>query len=162
MAGIKIVTDSSSDIPLSVAHELGIEIVPLQIVVGNQSYRAGLDITADQFYQAMQENRAQIAVQPPPMTTFEQLYRRLTLEYDHIFSIHLSSRLVPGYRVAQQARSRLPASSSRVEIIDSKLISMALGMVVIHAARQARRRNPDRSCAVDQPADPALPSGLLR
>lgn len=138
MASIKIVTDSSSDIPLSVAHELGIEIVPLQIGIGNQSYRAGLDITAEQFYQAMQENRTQIAVQPPPMTTFEQLYRRLTLEYEYIFSLHLSNRVVPNYHVAQQARSRLPASASRVEIIDSKLLSMALGMVVMHAARAVR------------------------
>jgi DegV family protein with EDD domain len=138
MASIKIVTDSSCDIPLSVAHELGIEIVPMQIVIGNQSYRAGLDITAEQFYQALQENRTQVTVQPPPMTAFEQLYRRLTVEYEHIFSLHLSGRLVPAYHVAQQARNRLPASSSRVEVIDSKLLSMALGMVVVHAARAAR------------------------
>jgi DegV family protein with EDD domain len=77
-------------------------------------------------------------VQPPPIAVFEQLYRRLTLEYEHIFSLHLSSRLVPAYHVAQQARNRLPASSSRVEVIDSKLLSMALGMVVVHAARAAR------------------------
>ena len=138
MASIKIETDSSCDIPLSVAHELGIEIVPMQIVIGNQSYRAGLDITAEQFYQALQENRSQVAVQPPPIAVFEQLYRRLTVEYEHNFSLHLSGRLVPAYHVAQQARNRLPASSSRVEVIDSKLLSMALGMVVVHAARAAR------------------------
>lgn len=138
MANIKIVTDSSSDIPLSVAHELGIEVVPMHIMVGEQSYRAGLDITTEQFYQTMQENRARITVQPPPVTAFEQLYRRLTLEYEYVFSIHLSNRLGANYRLAQQARAKLPASSSRVEITDSKLLSMALGMVVLHAARAVR------------------------
>ena len=58
MASIKIVTDSTSDIPLSVAHELGIEIVPMHIHVGEQTFRAGLDITSEQFYPWMQDGRA--------------------------------------------------------------------------------------------------------
>jgi DegV family protein with EDD domain len=135
MASIKIVTDSTSDIPLSVAHELGIEIVPMHIQVGEQTFRAGLDITSDQFYQWLQDGRTNVRTSAPPSVVFEQLYRRLTLEYEHIFSIHLSSRLGGTYRAAQQARSRLPASATRTEILDSKLASMGLGLVVLHAAR---------------------------
>ncbi|HWQ11311.1 MAG TPA: DegV family protein [Roseiflexaceae bacterium] len=138
MASIKIVTDSAADIPLSTAHELGIEVVPMHVQIGDQTYRAGLDITSDQFYQAMQESRARVNSHAPPTTAFEQVYRRLALEYEYIFSIHLSSRLGANYRTAQQARSRLPASATRLEIVDSKLASMALGTVVLHAARAVR------------------------
>jgi DegV family protein with EDD domain len=138
MANIKIVTDSSCDIPLSVAHELGIEVIPMQLQIGEQYYRAGLDITNDQFYQAMQENRNRVFSHTPPASVFEQTYRRLALEYEYIFSIHLSGRLSANYRTAQQVRSRLPASATRLEIVDSKLTSMALGTVALHAARAVR------------------------
>lgn len=138
MASIKIVTDSSCDIPLSVAHELGIEVIPMHLQVGDQTYRAGLDMTNDQFYQAMQDNRTRVSSHAPPTNAFEQVYRRLALEYEYIFSVHLSGRLGANYRTAQQARSRLPASATRLEIVDSKLASMALGNVAMHAARAVR------------------------
>ena len=138
MAGIKIVTDSTSDIPLGLAHELGIEIVPMHLHVGDQAFRAGLDITNDQFYQWMQDERIKANTSSPPPVVFEQLYRRLALEYDYIFSLHLSGRLGSTCRAAQQARARLPASATRVEVIDTKLASMGLGLVAIHAARAVR------------------------
>src|ERR1044071_8658983 len=114
MASIKIVTDSTSDIPLGMAHELGIEIVPMHIHIGEQTFRAGLDIPADQFYQWLQDGRVKATTSAPPPVVFEQLYRRLAPEYDHIFSIHLSGRLGTTYRAGQQARDKLPASATRV------------------------------------------------
>lgn len=134
MTSIKIVTDSTSDIPLGLAHELGIEIVPMHIHVGEQTFRAGLDITADQFYQWLQDGRVKATTSAPPPVVFEQVYRRLAAEYEHIFSIHLSGRLGTTYRSAQQARAKLPASATRTEVVDSKLASMGLGLVAIHAA----------------------------
>lgn len=138
MASIKIVTDSTSDIPISLAHELGIEIVPMHIHIGEQTLRSGLDISADQFYQYLQEGRVKATTSAPPAIVFEQLYRRLASDYEYIFSIHLSGRLSSTYRSAQQARSKLPASATRTEVIDSKLASMGLGLIAVHAARAVR------------------------
>ncbi len=138
MASIKIVTDSTADIPLGLAHELGIEVVPMHLHVGDQTYRAGLDITNDQFYQLLQDGRVKASTSSPPGVVFEQLYRRLTPEYEYIFSLHVSGRLGSTCRVAQQARSRVPASASRIEVIDSKLASMGLGLVVTHTAQAVR------------------------
>jgi DegV family protein with EDD domain len=138
MAGIKIVTDSTADIPLGLAHELGIEVVPMYLHVGEQTFRAGLDITNDQFYQWMQDGRIKATTSSPPPIMYEQLYRRLTPDYDYIFSLHLSGRLGSTCRAAQQARARLPASATRIEVIDTKLASMGLGLVVTHAARAVR------------------------
>jgi DegV family protein with EDD domain len=138
MARIKIVTDSASDIPLGLAHELGIEVVPIHLHIGEQTYRAGLDITNEPFYQTFQDGKAKIATSPPPPVVFEQLYRRLAVDYDYVFSIHTSGRLGGTFQSAQQARNRLPASATRIEVIDSKLVSMALGLVVLHTARAVR------------------------
>lgn len=138
MARIKIVTDSTADIPLGVAHELGIEVVPMHLHIGDQTFRAGLDMTNDQFYQWMQEGRVKASTSSPPMVVFEQIYRRLTPEYDYIFSLHVSGRLGSTCRVAQQARGRLPASATRIEVIDTKLASMGLGLVALHTARAVR------------------------
>lgn len=138
MAKIKIVTDSSSDIPTNLAHELGIEIVPMHVHIGEQMYRAGLDITHNQFYQWLQDSRVKVTTSAPSPVVFDQLYRRLATEYDYIFSIHLSSRLGNFFHSAQKARTRLPASATRIEVIDSKLTSMAMGKVAIHAARAIR------------------------
>ncbi|MBK9943849.1 MAG: DegV family protein [Kouleothrix sp.] len=138
MAGIKIVTDSTADIPLGLAHELGVEVVPMYLHVGEQTFRAGLDMTNDQFYQWMQDGRIKATTSSPPPIVFEQLYRRLTPDYEYIFSLHLSGRLGSTCRAAQQARGRLPASATRIEVIDTKLASMGLGLVVTHAARAIR------------------------
>jgi DegV family protein with EDD domain len=114
---------------------MGIEVVPMHIHIGEQMYRAGLDITNDQFYHHLQDGRVKVTTSAPPPVVFEQLYRRLAPEYEYIFSIHISSRLGSAYHAAQQARARLPASATRIEIIDSKLASMSMGMVVTHAAQ---------------------------
>ncbi len=135
MSRIKIITDSASDIPNHIVEELEIEVVPMYLQLDDQTYRSGLDISAEQFFSQVQENRARVIASPPPLSVFEQTYRRLALENDNLFSIHMSGRLNQNYQIAQQARARLPPSATRIDIIDSKLISMGLGLVVTHAAR---------------------------
>lgn len=147
MAKIKIVTDSASDIPLGLAHELGIEIVPVYIHVGEQTYRAGLDITNEPFYQAFQSSGSKVSTSSPPPVVFEQVYRRLSGDYDYVFSIHTSARLSSTVQAAQQAKARLPASATRIEVLDSKLASMALGLVAIHAAQAVRDGISPADCA---------------
>lgn len=148
MASIKIVTDSTADIPSHLASEFGIDVVPALTHIGEQTYRAGLDISTDQFYSMLQDGHPSVKTAAPAPVVFEQLYRRLALEYDHIFSIHLSNRLGGIYRAAMQARSRLPASLTRIEVIDSKLTSMGLGEVVLTAARAARDGMPPKEVAL--------------
>ncbi|NJP07262.1 MAG: DegV family protein [Chloroflexaceae bacterium] len=138
MSGVKIVTDSASDIPLGLAEELGIEVVPLMIRVDDTMYRAGYELSSEQFYALVQEGDHRLAVMPPSPNTFEKLYRSFALEYDAVFSIHLSSRITGTYRAAVQACARMPASLTRIELIDSKSASMGFGTVALAAARAAR------------------------
>ncbi|MCG8351669.1 MAG: DegV family protein [Chloroflexales bacterium] len=135
MARIKIITDSAADIPLHVAHELGVEVVPLLLKVDNQVYRAGIDISDEQFYELLLDGDHAFNVSAPNSLVFERLYRQLMPEYDYVFSIHISNIMGGVYQAALQARNRLPASMTPVEVIDSKTASMGLGTVVLAAAK---------------------------
>ncbi|HET8943508.1 MAG TPA: DegV family protein, partial [Dehalococcoidia bacterium] len=50
---VRIVTDSTSDIPAALAHELGISVVPLSVIFGDEVYREGHEITHDLFYEKL-------------------------------------------------------------------------------------------------------------
>lgn len=135
MAKMKIVTDGTADIPAELARELGIEVVPLIFHVDEKTYRAGVDISDEQAYELLTSGHGRLSAGGPSSGHFEQIYRRLIGDYDHIFSIHLSARLGGLHASAAQAKARLPASTTRVELIDSKSASMGMGSVVIAAAR---------------------------
>jgi DegV family protein with EDD domain len=138
MAKIKVVTDGTADIPLDQARELGIEVAPLIAHVDDKPYRVGIDISDEQLYELMGSGHPRFRISAPSSTVIEQLYRGLIGEVDHIFSIHLGTRLGSIHGNAAQARARLPASTTKVELIDSKSASMGLGSVVLAAAHAAR------------------------
>ncbi|ACL26476.1 DegV family protein [Chloroflexus aggregans] len=138
MALMKVVTDGASDIPFDVTRELDIEVVPLSARIDDRLYRIGIDISEDQVYDLLFNGHDRVEIVKPTATTFEQLYRSLLGRYDYVFSIHLSHRLGTILSEAQAGRSRLPASNTRIEIIDSKLVGMGLGSIAIAAARAIR------------------------
>lgn len=138
MAHIKLVTDGSADIPPEVAHELGIEVVPVLAQLDDKVYRVGVDIADEQLYDMLGSHHHRLSIAAPPPSVIEQVYRGLIGVADHVFSIHLGTRLGAVHANAALARSRLPASTTRVELIDSKSASLGMGSVVIAAAQAAR------------------------
>ncbi|MBP8252031.1 MAG: DegV family protein [Herpetosiphon sp.] len=138
MARVKIITDSTADIPPALAQELGITVVPVYVHFGDQTFRAGIDITNDQFYRRLAEGSSYPYTSSPAPSVFEQYYRQYSREYDGVFSIHLSNRFSSVMKSATTARDKLPASLTRVEVIDSTSTSLGLGLVVIAAARAAQ------------------------
>jgi DegV family protein with EDD domain len=138
MAHIKVVTDGSADIHPEVARELGIEVVPVIAHVDDKVYRVGVDISDDQLYELLVGGHPRLHISAPSPAVLEQVYRGLIGGVDHVFSIHLGTRLGSIHANAALARSRLPASTTKVELIDSKSASLGMGSVVIAAAQAAR------------------------
>jgi DegV family protein with EDD domain len=146
MAHIKIVTDGSADIPPDVARELGIEVVPVIAHVDDKVYRVGVDIADEQLYELLAGGSSRLHVAAPSPAVLEQVYRGLIGTVDHIFSIHLGTRLGSIHANAAVARSRLPASTTKVELVDSKSAALGMGSVVIAAARAIREgATPDEA-----------------
>jgi DegV family protein with EDD domain len=134
---VKVVTDSSSDIPTEVAQELGITVIPLYVRFGDEMYRDGVDISADQFYDKLAHSRILPKSSTPSPGDFAKVYTQLATETDSILSIHLSTRYSSAFNAAMVAKDYAPEGCT-VEVVDSKSVSMGCGLVAIAAAREAK------------------------
>jgi DegV family protein with EDD domain len=130
---IKIVTDSTADLPPALAEELGITIVPLYVRFGNQTYRDRVDITEDEFYQRLMNDPIHPNTSQPTPQDFANVYRELSKQADGIVSIHISGKLSGTCNSALQAKE-LVAAECPVEVVDSEMVSMGLGLLATEAA----------------------------
>lgn len=136
---VKIVTDSTSDIPPQLAAQLGIWVIPLYVHFGNEVYRDGIDLSTDEFYKRLVVSKRLPTTSTVSPTDFAQVCDTLAREADEILAIMISSKLSATYDVCSQGKDLIKAKNCRVEVMDSQLICMALGLVVIAAANEAQR-----------------------
>lgn len=137
MPGVRIVTDSTCDLPSEVCAELGIVVVPLSLHFGETVYRDGVDLSPKQFYEKLARSAELPKTSQPSPHLFEEAYRRLAADGSAVVSIHLSSRLSGTVRSAALARDAV-GGQCRVEVIDSHTASLGLGMIATAAAELAQ------------------------
>jgi DegV family protein with EDD domain len=130
---IKIVTDSTADLPPGAAEELGITVVPLYVRFGDDVLRDRVDISEDQFYHRLTHDPVHPGTTQPTPEDFAEVYRRLAQEGDGIVSVHLSGKLSGTYNSALQARD-IVGDGCPIAVIDSQWTSIALGMLAMEAA----------------------------
>ncbi|NJP36396.1 DegV family protein [Alkalicoccus luteus] len=136
MAAVKIVTDSTADIPKEWTDKLNIEVVPLKVHFGEESFEDGVTLTSDEFYSKLATaDKIPTTSQPTP-AQFEEIYKRLLENGDTVISIHLSAKLSGTFQAASIAKDSIEASD-RLHVIDSKRASYAIGLIVVEAAELA-------------------------
>jgi DegV family protein with EDD domain len=135
---IKIVTDSSADLPAKIIEELGITVVPFYVRFGGKVYRDRVDISEEEFYRKLQQESTPPSTTQPSPQDFATVYKRLLKETDSIISIHISSRFSGTVYSANKGKELAEAGSS-VEIVDSKTLTMGLGLITMEAARLANQ-----------------------
>lgn len=133
---VKIVTDSTADLPPELAKELGISVVPIYVRFGNETYRDIIEISHDELYSRLANDSTHPSTSQPPPSDFAEVYRQLSQEADEIVSIHVSSKLSGTYQSALNAANTF--KESHVQVVDSMAVSMGLGLTVITAARLAQ------------------------
>ena len=133
---VKVVTDSTADLPPQIAEELGITVVPVYLRFGEKVYRDGVDISQDEFYQKLVEGPIHPSTSQPTPADFTEVYRKLSQEADGIVSIHLSAKTSGTYNSALQGRE-LAETGRHIEVVDSLSVSMGLGLIAMAAARLA-------------------------
>jgi DegV family protein with EDD domain len=134
---VKIVTDSVADIPPAVAAELGITVVPLNIVFAGVSYRDGVDITTDEFYRNLESSREVPTTSTPSPMVFTDFYDRLADGAEGIMVITIGRKLSATGDSATKAVNEMK-KQCRVEVVVSDLAMMAEGLLAIAAAKAAR------------------------
>ena len=133
---IRIVTDSACDVPEAIADQLGIIIVPVYINIGEKSYREGIELTRQAFYQQLPDYRPYPTTAAPSSGTFTAVYEQLAREgASEILSIHIASTLSAVYNAAHlgaRAQDAIP-----VTLFDTQQITLGAGLLVILAAQAA-------------------------
>lgn len=130
---IGIVSDTSSNFTPASANKLGIHIVPMQIMIDNQTYKDGMEITLEEFYEKMAEADTLPTTSQPAIGEFVKKYREIENQYDHIISIHPSGELSGTVRTAQMAANQV--NPEKITVFDSKMVSILTGYLTVEAKR---------------------------
>ncbi|MFC5453104.1 DegV family protein [Paenibacillus aestuarii] len=135
MKNIRIVTDSTADIPSALREQLGIEMVPLKIHFGSEEYLDAVTLQSSAFYEKLQSSPHFPRTSQPSPAEFLGVYQRLLAEPDTtVISIHLSSSLSGTYQSALLASTMLEEEAGTVHVVDSHSASYGIGALVAAAA----------------------------
>jgi len=144
---VRVVTDSTCDLPPDLARSHGIQVVPLLVLFGDRVYHDGVDLKPKEFYAELERGAVHPRTNPPPKTDFLDAYRALARNRD-VVSVHISEKLSQTVVHARAAAEeglpelqRLRGEAERVtlRVVDSDNVSLGLGMLALFAARMARR-----------------------
>ena len=133
---IKVVTDSTSDLPADVAESLGIEVVPLNIHFGSDVYKDKVNLTPDAFYDKLINGDILPTTSQPSVGEFIDVYERLGSDADGIVSVHISEKLSGTMNSARLASQQANADCP-IEVVDTFQVSMGVGICAMEAAEVA-------------------------
>ena len=132
---VAIVTDSTSSLTQAMARERAIHVVPIHVSFETQTYRDGIDLDADMFYRLLRDSERLPTTSQPTPADFVQTYSSLSEQAEAIVSIHISHKMSATLDSALSARWEPPHVP--IHVIDSRSVSMGLGLIAIAAARAA-------------------------
>jgi DegV family protein with EDD domain len=135
---IRIVTDSSCDLPQEIVQEHKITVIPLFINVGDQSYLDGVNLSHQEFYERLPGFRPAPKTAAPGPDVFRKTFEQLASEgATEILSIHVSTKLSAIVDIACMAAKEI--TQLPVTVFDSRQLSLGTGFQVVAAADAAAR-----------------------
>lgn len=134
---IKIVTDSTCDLPQEIIEKYDITVIPAYINIGSDSYLDGVEITRQNFYEKLPELETPPTTSAPSIGTFAKAYKQLVDKgASSVLSIHISSVLSGIYNVAVLASEAV--ENIVVKTFDAGNLSLGTGLIVEAAAKMAQ------------------------
>lgn len=131
---IKIVTDTTCDLPSDWLNRYNITRVPVNIQFGLETFQEGVTISPQTFYDRIQAEGTLPTTSQPSVGEFSQVYETLTDEDEEILSIHLTSKLSGTWQTAMMTANQLK-DRIRIRVVDSLTGSVGLGLLVREAAQ---------------------------
>lgn len=133
MEKIKIITDSTCDLPSYIVNKYDIEVIPLLVNFGEETFKDGIDITLHQLLMRIKEgNEFPTTAQVNPQR-FLECYKKYINDGYKIISIHLSSKMSGTYQSACIAKDTF--ESEDITVIDSNNVTSGMGLIVMKACR---------------------------
>lgn len=136
MKKVIVTTDSTAYLPQPFVDDLNIRVVPLTLNWDGVDYRDGIDIQPDEFYARLAKSSTLPTTSQTPVSVYTDLYKKLLDEDYAVLTMPISSGISGSYFSAVQAREMY--KDAPIEVIDTRLVSMALSFQVLAAARAAR------------------------
>ena len=131
---VAIVTDSTADLPPEITSARGIAVVPLFVSFGDQQFRAGVDLSTAAFWERMLAPEAPFptTAASAPGTFRDAFQAALDAGAEAVVCITISTKLSASFKSAELGAEMLPGRD--VSVVDSRLASLAEGLLVLHAA----------------------------
>lgn len=135
---LRIVTDSTCDLPTELVRQHRITVVPVNIQFGRETYQEGVNIQGKAFYRMVDELKQLPTTSQPSLGQFQAAYRSLAAEPDTtgILSLHITGQLSGTFDAAVVAARQMPQPPP-ITVFDSWSGSMGLGFMVLEAAQMA-------------------------
>lgn len=134
---VRIVTDSTADLPTKFISQYDIEVVPLNVHFGEEVYKDGVDIWSEEFYNKLRNEPLLPNTSQPAPGDFLKVYQKIAKQGDTIISIHIS-REMSGTADSAKLAAEMMGSDYRIYIVDSKHVTLSLGVLVLQAAKAAQ------------------------
>lgn len=132
---VGIVTDSTCDLPQDFLNRYNIRVIPLTLTMDQDEFVDKVTITPEEFNRRLPWSRSVQTSQPSP-GVFQDSFATALNEHESLVSIHLSAAMSGTWQGAETASRTSP---DKIRTLDSKLVSIGLGMVVLEAAKSAQR-----------------------
>ncbi len=129
---VAIVTDSTADLPTHLTRSRSITVVPLTLHFEGRSLLDGVDIRPSEFYRTLPKATTHPTTSQPSPGRFAETYTELLSNHSQVVSIHISEKLSGTYASAVQGAEM--TDPKRVQVIDSQLVSMSLGLLTLAAS----------------------------
>ena len=136
MSRVKIITDSNSGITQRQGKEMGIEVVPMPFFINETQYLEDITMTQEDFYQALQDDRAEVSTSQPSPENIMEMWTRGLEEYDEIVHIPMSSGISSSCATAMMLAQE-EEFEGRVYVVDNQRISVTQRRSVLQAKELA-------------------------
>ncbi len=138
---VRVVTDSTCDLPQELREEKGVATVPLRVRFGDEIFRDRVDLSDQQFIERLTTSREPPTTSQPPPGDFEAVYRELLRRPgDEVLSIHIAGVLSGTLSSASIAADSV--DPSRIHLVDSRTVSLGTGFQVLRAVELAAQGLP--------------------
>jgi len=127
-----VVTDSTADLPREWRERYGIEVVPLKVLFGKETFRDGVDMNNEEFFRRLAASTSLPTTSAPSPGEFADVYRRLARDHDGCISIHIGAQLSATAEAARVGASSV--DGFKVEVVDSQTVSMPVAFLCRVAA----------------------------
>ncbi len=134
---VKIIIDSLGDLPVEILNKLDINVIPICVLFGTESFHDGVDMTNEQFYARLVSTKTAPTTAVPALGTFIDMFEEVAKKADEILMISVSHKLSATFDTATKA-AEMVKTKAKIKVIDSLSVIMGQGMLAIQAAEMAK------------------------